>query len=482
MKKLSLFLISTLLFTSCGETKKEEKEEKSQPKEKEVAIAKVSPDMMESAVIYEANIRQYSTEGTFDAFTKDIPLLRELGVKVIWLMPIFPISETKRKATGDKFASEIEDPEERKKYLGSYYAVSDFTKINPEFGTIEDFRELVKTAHDNGIYVILDWVPNHTGWDHTWLTTNPEFYTKNDKGEITDPLNEDGTPVGWADVADLNYDNKELRNAMIKDMQYWLTEENVDGFRCDVAGSVPTDFWVEAIPQLRAKKDIFMLAEAWEPELLKGNLFDMGYGWDTHHRMNHIAQGEETVADWDKRMQQIDSLYENDDILMNFVTNHDENSWNGTIEERMGDGAAAFTALSFVAPGMPLIYSGQEYDMKHRLKFFEKDEIPKTKGEMWPLLAKLGTLKNTHVALHGGKNAASYTKLTTGNSDAVLAFKREKDGKKVYYIGNLSKNAVNTTIDLAGDYTDHITGKKVTFTKGQEVALQPWQYMVLVTE
>jgi 1,4-alpha-glucan branching enzyme len=480
MRNLSLFLMITLLFMSCKTEKKEAREPKKQ--EKKTTIAAVSVDMMESAVIYEANIRQYSKEGSFDAFTKDITQLRKLGVKIIWLMPIFPISETKRKATGDKFASEIEDPEERKKYLGSYYAVSDFTKINPEFGTIEDFRELVKTAHDNGIYVILDWVPNHTGWDHTWLTTHPEFYTKNAAGEITDPLNEDGTPVGWADVADLNYDNAALRKAMIKDMQYWLTEENVDGFRCDVAGSVPTDFWVEAVPQLRAKKDIFMLAEAWEPELLEGKLFDMAYGWDTHHRMNHIAQGEETVADWDKRMQQIDSLYEDDDILMNFVTNHDENSWNGTIEERLGEGAAAFTALSFVAPGMPLIYSGQEYDMKHRLKFFEKDEIPKTKGDMWALLEKLGTLKNTHVALHGGKNAASYTKLTTGKSDAVLAFKRAKAGKTIYYVGNLTKDAVITTIDLAGSFTNALNGETILFREGQDVALQPWQYMILIAD
>ncbi|MGH1386179.1 alpha-amylase family glycosyl hydrolase [Kordia sp.] len=479
MKKLSLFFISTLLFISC---KTEKKETEKTPEKKEIAIAAVSDGMMESAVIYEANIRQYSKEGSFDAFTKDIPQLKELGVKIIWLMPIFPISETKRKATGDKFASDIEDAEERKKYLGSYYAVSDFTKINPEFGTIEDFRELIKTAHNNGMYVILDWVPNHTGWDHTWIKTNPDFYTKNAKGEITDPLNEDGTPVGWADVADLNYENAALRKAMITDMHYWLTKENVDGFRCDVAGSVPTDFWEEAIPKLRATKDIFMLAEAWEPALLKGRLFDMAYGWDTHHKMNHIAKGEETVVNWDKRMQQIDSLYEQDDILMNFVTNHDENSWNGTIEERMGKGAEAFTALSFVAPGMPLIYSGQEYDMKHRLKFFEKDEIPKEKGNMWPLLAKLGALKNTNAALHGGKNAASYSKLQTSKADNVLAFKREKGGKQVYYIGNLSNEAVITKIDLTGSFTNAIDGGSILFREGQDVALQPWQYLVLVSE
>ncbi|TYP99032.1 maltogenic amylase-like enzyme [Tenacibaculum adriaticum] len=468
---LSLIALSTLVF-ACKTEQKETKTEEVK------VIAPVSAAMMENAVIYEANIRQYSKEGTFDAFTKDIPQLKDLGVKIIWLMPVFPISETKRKATGGDFASKIEDPEVSNRMLGSYYAVSDFTKINPEFGTIEEFRELVKTAHDNDIYVILDWVPNHTGWDHTWLKTNPEFYTKNDKGEITDPLNEDGTPVGWADVADLNYNSKGLRTQMVKDMSYWITKEGVDGFRCDVAGSVPTDFWQEAIPQLRAQKDIFMLAEAWEPELLKDNLFDMGYGWDRHHAMNHIAKGEHKVAHWDETYSKDTARYENDDILMTFVTNHDENSWSGTIEERMGEAAEALTALSYVAPGMPLIYSGQEYGLKHRLKFFEKDSIPKAKGKEWDLLKKLGKLKNENVALHGGKNAASYTKIDTKN-DHVLAFERAKEDKRVTYIANLSKEPQTIQNILKGTCTDYMKNSEVDFNK-EEISLQPWEYLIIV--
>ena len=206
---------------------------------------------------------------------------------------------------------------EQSKYLGSYYAVSDFKAINPEFGTIEDFRKLVKTAHDNGIYIILDWVPNHTGWDHVWLKEHPEFYTKNDKGEITHPKDTD-----WTDVADLDYTNEGLRKAMINDMKHWLNNEGIDGFRCDVAGSVPTEFWQEAVPQLRKEKNIFMLAEAWEPELFKDGLFDMGYAWDGHHAMNKIAQGKEDVSAWDSYMEKRMKEYEANDILMNFVDNH----------------------------------------------------------------------------------------------------------------------------------------------------------------
>ncbi len=477
MKKIILLSISVLLFISCKEEVKKEKEVAEKIENEKEILASISNEVLETAVIYEANIRQYSKEGTFNAFTKDIPQLKDLGVKIIWLMPVFPISKIKRKATGGKFASEL-PKEEQSKYLGSYYAVSDFKKINPEFGTIEDFRALLKTAHDNGIYVILDWVPNHTGWDHTWITEKPDFYTKNAKGEITEPLKDDGTPVGWSDVADLNYKNEVLHTEMIADMSYWITEENIDGFRCDMAGMVPTSFWKKAIPQLRAKKDIFMLAEAWEPELLESNLFDMGYGWDRHHTMNDIAKGTKKVKDWSEIYQKDTKRYAKDDILMNFVTNHDENSWNGTIEERMGESAPLFTTLSYLTPGMPLIYSGQEYGMKHRLKFFEKDSIKKIKGSEWELLKKLGDLKLNNKALNGGKEAASYAKIITNNED-VLAFERKKDNKTVIFIGNLSKKEQAVNLLVEGVYKDYFKDNK-EMSSNMELVLKPNEYYVLV--
>ncbi|GGI55828.1 alpha-amlyase [Winogradskyella haliclonae] len=452
---------------------KKENTEKIEAKEEAKVIAPMSNDIMESAVIYEANIRQYSPEGTFAEFTKDIPELRELGVKVIWLMPVFPISETKRKATGgadSKFASEFPE-EEQVKYLGSYYAVTDFTKINPEFGTIEDFRDLVKTAHDNDIYVILDWVPNHTGWDHKWLKTNPEYYTQNDKGEVIHPKDTD-----WTDVADLNYDNQDMRKEMIADMSYWVTEEGVDGFRCDVAGSVPTDFWQQAVPELRKLKDLFMLAEAWEPELLKGNLFDMAYAWDGHHLMNALAKSEKTLQDYDAYLEKVSNDYEADDILMNFVTNHDENSWNGTIKERMGNAGELMTALSFTMRGMPLIYSGQEYDLDHRLKFFEKDSIPHTKQKSWELLKKLGTLKNSNPALNGGKNPASYKQLDS--EENVLMFERSKDGNTILFVGNFSAESNKVSIPN-GKYLDYISDEKME-AKGDAINLEAWAYKILI--
>lgn len=460
MKKIIFLSAILLIFSSCRKNNNSEK-------------IKIN---VKNAVIYEVNIRQYSEQGTFEEFTKDIPMLKELGVKIIWAMPIFPISKTKRKATGGDFAYLIEDKEKRDKMLGSYYAVSDYGKINPEFGTIDDFRNLVDTAHENGMYVILDWVPNHTGWDHKWITTNPEYYTQNENGEIIDPINPDsGESWGWADVADLNYDNKNMRSEMIDEMLYWIKDENIDGFRCDVASAVPLDFWEEAISKIRDEKDVFMLAEAEEPELVKGKrLFDMVYAWERHHIFNKMANEENAIEIWDKIMEKESERFESDDILMSFVTNHDENSWNGTIRERMGDASELLTALSYISPGMPLIYSGQEYDLDHRLLFFEKDEIPKTKKIMWPLLQKLGKLKKENPALHTGIDASNYKKINVANPE-ILAFERSKGTDSVIFLGNFSKNSqeMNNIFSGGFNYFDN------SIENSEKLVFEPWEFKIL---
>ena len=460
MKKIIFLITILLIFSGCRKNIDSEK-------------IKIN---VKNAVIYEVNIRQYSELGTFEEFTKDIPMLKELGVKIIWAMPIFPISKTKRKATGGDFAYLIEDKEKRDKMLGSYYAVSDYGKINPEFGTIDDFRNLVDTAHENGMYVILDWVPNHTGWDHDWITTNPEYYTKNENGEIIDPINPDsGESWGWADVADLNYDNKNMRSEMIDEMLYWIKDENIDGFRCDVASAVPLDFWEEAISKIRDEKDVFMLAEAEEPELVKGKrLFDMVYAWERHHIFNKMANEENAIEIWDKIMEKESERFESDDILMSFVTNHDENSWNGTIRERMGDASELLTALSYISPGMPLIYSGQEYDLDHRLLFFEKDEIPKTKKIMWPLLEKLGKLKKENPALNTGIEAANYKKINVANPE-ILAFERTKGTNSVIFLGNFSKNSqeMNNIFFGSFNYFDN------SIENSEKLVFEPWGFKIL---
>lgn len=474
IKCLSILFSVLLLASACNQTSKNSKKEDSQEFEP------ISNEVLESSVIYEANIRQYSPEGTFEAFTKDIPELKKLGVKVIWLMPVYPISMKNRKATPDLSIEDIEDPEEREKYLGSYYAISDYTAINPEFGTMEDFDNLIETAHKNDIYVILDWVANHTGWDHKWIENHPEYYHKDKEGNVTDPINPDtGESWGWTDVAHLNYENDSLWTAMKDEMVYWIKEKNVDGFRCDVAGNVKTEFWNYVVPVLKKEKPVFMLAESEDKDLFY-EAFDMGYNWEGHHIINEIAKGEMNVEDWDDYMTKIDTTYQKDDYLMNFITNHDENSWNGTVKERLGDATETMLAFTYALPGMPLIYSGQEYGLDKRLKFFENDSIPKTKGKLWDLHTKLGELKNNNKALHGAKNAAEYKRLPTSNDLNIIAFEREKDGKTLIYLANFTSEDQEFETSITGDFQDYLSSETLEFKENQIHNFKPWEFKILL--
>jgi len=427
-----------------------------QKKTKKAApLPPVSNQMMGNAVIYEANIRQYSTEGTFNAFAKDIPQLKKMGVKILWIMPIHPIGV-----------------EKRKEGLGSYYSVQNYTGVNPEFGTLADFKSLVNKAHQNDMYVILDWVANHTAWDHDWVKNHPEYYTTDKDGKMVSPFD-------WTDVVKLNYANADMRKAMIGEMEYWIKNASVDGFRCDVAMEVPTDFWNDATAQLRKQKPVFMLMEAEQPDLML-QAFDMQYGWEFHHILNDIYKGKKSVADIDKYIEEREKKYQGDDITMNFTSNHDENSWNGTEYERMGDAVETFAATTYMIPGMPLIYNGQEYDFNRRLKFFVKDEItPKTIGKMFPIYEKLGKLKNNNAALNGGKKAASYNRIKTSNDTTTLAFERRNKKNSVLFIANMVNKESSVSIEKTGKYINYMTGKPVTLSS-KEMNLGAWEYMILI--
>ena len=418
-------------------------------------IAPISKERIANAVIYEANIRQYSPQGSFEAFTADLPKIKELGVDIIWLMPIYPISTTKSKGS-----------------LGSYYAVSDYQKVNPEFGDLDDVKTLIDSAHKLDMYVILDWVPNHTGWDHVWLQQHPEWYTKDEQGNPTHPIGTD-----WTDTADLNYDNHDMRAQMLEDLKYWIKEVGIDGYRCDMAGMVPTDFWEHTIPELRALKPIFMLAEAWEPHLIQAG-FNMVYGWETHHLSNDISNGHKPIDDFRRRMEDVKHQYAPEAILMNFTSNHDENSWNGSAPERLNDALELAAALMYTVAGMPLIYSGQEYDLDRRLLFFEKDSIDRSKGRMFEVYKQLGQLKKSTKALDTGVDAASYQNLNNSASDKILSFVRQKDEDQLVYMGNFSNEAVSFSVDYTGILIDFHTGKQVDLT--QELVLAPKAYLILL--
>ncbi|WP_438961567.1 alpha-amylase family glycosyl hydrolase [Nonlabens sp.] len=468
--KWLLVLCTAITLFSCKEAVKDD--EVVVEEETKTAYTPITNEDLENAVIYEANIRQYSEAGTFNEFTKDIPELKKLGVKVIWLMPVFPISEVNRKAKGDLMVHDIKDPEERAKYLGSYYAVADYEKVNPDLGTKDDLDKLIQTAHENGMYVILDWVANHTGWDNWWIDEHPDFYTKDENGNMMHPKGTD-----WTDTADLNYENEALWEAMTSSMVYWVKNHNIDGFRCDVAHEVPTEFWNYATKSIRSVKPVFMLAESEKKDLFLES-FDMGYNWEGHHIMNELAQSKIPATKWDEYMLRVQADYQEDDILMNFITNHDENSWNGTVQERMGKASDAMLAFQYMIPGMPLIYSGQEYGMNKRLKFFEKDTIPHEKGREWKMMEKLGKLKATNPALHGGKNAASYRRINTSEDSKIYAIEREKNGNKVIYVANFSDEFVEFTAPISGVLTDVVRGGEANIPAGYTFTFPAYGYRV----
>ena len=419
------------------------------------------PDWSHAANIYEVNIRQYTPEGTLDAFMGHLPRLKKMGVDILWLMPIHPISEPKRKGS-----------------LGSYYAVSDFRAVNPLFGTHADFKQLVDSVHALGMHLIMDWVPHHTGWDHPWITQHPEYYNKNDKGEIRDPINEaTGEPWGWTDVAELNLSSPEMRRQIIDDMIYWIEEYNVDGFRVDHAHGVPADYWDEVSKTLAAlNKPIFMLAEGEDTYLRNDSSFVATYAWKMHHMMNDIAQGKHNVNELDTLLaaERKEFTY---GYHMYFTSNHDENSWAGTEFERMGDGYKAFAALCATLDGMPLMYSGQEEPLKKRLSFFEKDTIPFEKYELETFYKTLFDLKKKNKALWNGEHGGLSRRVNT--SDHVYAFIREKDGDTFIGVFNLSDKAQKTTLQVPIDNMNIVySDKTLSLDAGQNMNLGPWEFFL----
>ena len=453
-KIIGVSLVAGLFLASCT-TKKEETTEDKEIK-KEAAFLPFTADMAETSVVYEVNVRQFSPEGTFAAVTKEIPNIKKLGVKILWLMPIYPIGV-----------------ENRKEGLGSYYSIKDYRGINPEFGTADDFKKLVDEAHKNGIYVIMDWVANHTAWDHPWVKQHPDWYEKDKNGKMH-------SPYDWSDVVALNFDNKEMRQAMIADMKYWLDDFKVDGFRCDMAHEVPTNFWEEAKPQLANGREIFMLGETENADLLV-NAFDAAYGWEIHHIMNDIAKGKKNVSAIDTYMDSIPKKWQADDYKLLFTSNHDENSWAGTEYERMGDAVETFAVLTYTLPGIPLIYNGQEEDFNRRLKFFVKDSIDRNpNSKMRGVYEKLGELKVTNEAFNGAKKAASYERLKTSDDKAILAFKRKKNTTEAYFIANLSKAEKEVTVPINGVYKNFMNNENVTFDSATKLKLKPWEYLILV--
>jgi glycosidase len=393
-----------------------------------IATESTSPDMphvpwSRHAAIYQVNVRQYSAEGTFAAVTAELPRLKAMGVDILWLMPIQPIGKRERKGT-----------------LGSYYSISDYTATNPEFGTLDDVRALVRAAHALGMKVILDWVANHTAFDHAWTREHKDWYKLDAHGEPYAVTFNAGLPSveHWSDVTALNYDRPALRDAMIAAMAYWVREVDLDGFRCDVASLVPTPFWERARRELDAIKPMFMLAES-DARDLHRSAFDMTYSWDLADVFKAIGKGQAGAAELRDWARKEPHGYPPSAYRMRFTSNHDFNSWHGTDAELYGDAYMALAVLTFTLPGMPLIYGGQEARLTKRLEFFEKDPIAWKTRELQLFYTGLVTLRHDHPALGSGQYGAPLALLDVGN-DKLFAFSRTLGNDAVSVVVNVTRD------------------------------------------
>ncbi|MDE6183411.1 MAG: alpha-amylase [Rikenellaceae bacterium] len=419
--------------------------------------------MFENKTIYEVNIRQYTPEGTFAAFEPHIERLRDMGVGVLWFMPIYPIGVPHRKGS-----------------LGSYYSISDYKGVNPEFGTKDDFLRLVDKAHDMGMYVLLDMVCNHTAWDNVWLREgHTDWYATDEHGNVISPFD-------WTDTAKLNYSNHYMRMAMIEAMEYWVTEFGVDGFREDMAGLVPLDFWQQAIGHLRRlKPDIFMLGEVEDPAFDAAGLFDATYAWEFGHLMERVAGGRYGADELRGRLDYERSTFPAWAGRLRFTSNHDENSWSGSEYERMGEAAHAMAALTFVTPSIPLIYSGQEAGNRRRIEFFDKDLID------WSDLAKMNDfyrqlcrLKSSLSVLRSGEEGAPVEYMASSQPENVLAFKRKDGHSTLIAVFNMTPYHIQPAFyddDYTGTYNKLWHGT-MELCSGRYDPFAPWEFKIYYKE
>lgn len=425
------------------------------------------PEWSYKSVIYELNTRQFTPEGTFAAATEQLPRLAALGIDIVWIMPIFPIGRDRRKGT-----------------LGSFYSIADYTAVNEEFGSLDDFRAMVNKAHSLGMRVILDWVANHTARDARWTREHPDWYVWNEeRGEIE-------TPFDWSDTAKLDYGNLAMRDEMIRSMRYWLREAKIDGFRCDMAMLVPLDFWERATTELTLEmegqnRELFMLAESEGPEF--HNAFDATYSWELHHIFNDIAHGKANCYTLGERLSTENSVYPFSALRMLFTSNHDENSWNGSAIRRMGEASPAFAALTFMLSGMPLIYNGQECSLERSLEFFEHDPIDWSKLETeqgqraTALYSELCKLKHSHPALTAGERGGNIEAVNNNQPWRIFAIKRVVDDRVVIAVFNLSNTPADVEFydcDFCGTYSLLGSDEQAVLSSNANFHIPAWGFSI----
>jgi len=457
MRKLSLPFVAALSLVACSSDEAATGRYEPAP-----YVQTTPPEWTADAVIYQLNTRQFTGEGTFKAAQEHLPRLAEMGVDIVWLMPIHPIGEVNRKGG-----------------MGSPYAVKDYRAINPDLGTEEEFRAFVDAAHRLGMKVILDWVANHSAWDNPLTQEHPEWYTKTPEGGLMPP---EGTD--WSDVVDFDYSHPALREYMTGSLAYWVREFDVDGYRADVAGYVPLDFWETARAEMDAIKPVFMLAE-WDSRDMHRNSFDATYAWEWKEVMQKVARGEAGAEAMRGYFAGQKVSWPHAAMRMMYTDNHDQNSWDGVASQIYGPAYEAAIALSFTAHGIPLIYNGQEADLDRQLAFFEKDEITWKEGSHDALFRQLIALKTDERALWNGQYGAPMVEVPNSASTVVLSFVRGQGDGRVLAMFNLSPQPQSVRFDLArhhGAYRDALMDEAMVFDANSVLVLDPWGYRIFTAE
>jgi glycosidase len=453
-KSILIFTVIIMTFTSCQQPKTNDSAYQPKP-----YVQLQHPDWSKNSTIYEVNIRQYTPEGTFKAFESHLPRLKAMGVDIIWLMPIHPIGVKNRKGT-----------------LGSYYSVKDYMAVNPEFGTMDDFKSLVKKIHASGMHVIIDWVANHSAWDNKLVTEHPEWYSKNNEGNFQP------TPwYDWDDIIDFDYEQPELRKYMTEALKFWVSETDIDGYRCDVAGFIPVDFWDNVRVELEAIKPVFMLAE-WEDRDMLKNAFDMTYAWTLWNKLREIAKEGKPVGGLIEYMAHDVSTFPRDGYKMTFTDNHDKNSWEGNQYSNFGPALETCIVFAATVNGMPLVYSGQEAGLDRSLRFFDKDTIIWKNHRNEQLYTQLFDLKHKNQALWNGKHGGQMVRVYNDSQDKIISFYREMNENKVLPIFNFSNETVNVTLNTkfaADTYTELFSKKTYKLQGNDPIELPAWGYIVL---
>ncbi len=414
-------------------------------------------DWVANTNIYEVNIRQYTAEGTFNAFAKSLPRLKDMGVEVLWMMPVHPIGKINRKGS-----------------LGSYYSISNFKAVNPEFGTAADFNDLIKLIHSLEMKVVMDWVANHAAWDNVWTKDHPEYFVQDEAGNFTPPYD-------WTDVIQIDHSNVAQQDAMIDAMKYWVSEFDIDGFRVDLAHLTPLAFWHKARTAIEPlKAELFWLAES--EEINYHEVFDATFTWEWMHSTENYYKGNTGFNALYDVLAKYDTSFPATAHRMYFTSNHDENTWSGTGLDKYGDMLKCLSVFCCTWNGIPMIYSGEEMPNTKRLQFFEKDTIEWTgEYQFHDFYKTLFSLRKNNPVLRSADDAVTTFHIITEGRKNIMAFLRKNELQEVLVFLNLSNDVTGFIIKdqlINNNYTNVFESTEIYLQPESFIKMQPWDYLV----